>query len=728
MRRPSVQQSPAGTPRGGGSTPRPRSSVARQYSSGGSGRADDAISSGQQQQSQAFTFDDEHLSLRAKTSDDTTIARDDSMTIPDLGVTASLSVSQRQQQQEQQTPRKIARDHHSAAQTPTRLQHALSSVGRITTPSRARSRTGYMTSPQSSFALSPSSGNNNNNNRSESSGERAMRCFCRRAVWRVVLPILWMTIIVGIWNGSTSRRRVGVDGASTTSMKIPSSSKAAKARPEGATRRDDTDEQQVVGVGGAHEIILNDGSESADKRKLEDGIAKPDSDIPSGGDADDVTSNVGLIPEHAAFQKMLERILEKRRKCERIEPRTNLRATSRQATTEQPSLAPFGIISSLERYQYPNATMTVGDTNQCYLPPKTSCHLKNYTVYINAHRPEAVSSADPRYAQKRYRSIFVLALRALSLTSCSEVIIDLDCAKESLEWEKSYGSRLLMWHSDPNHPVTILFKQEDVGGSDMYGTSKRYHNPRLSDLRNDAIFYVPPTGQDMEFSSGGIEAGFQLWRRYSDTLVFADTTKTGDKAAMVRKSWQPSTADCPGSGSNGIGNAFHAWSNVYSSPFFLHKKYSCFIFHDVFSDLQRMTYHASKGEEQNIEPTTVFMQSIVTHLSGTEPRIFPPLLHRKKDQTATSGQIMEAVDEVMKKAGARRRRLSTDAGKPLSPSPMSMSIAVSDYFGGDIGTPVDWCKTGPGTRCGYLSDASLITLNMLPWMNEGGEDFDTCPM
>ena len=124
------------------------------------------------------------------------------------------------------------------------------------------------------------------------------------------------------------------------------------------------------------------------------------------------------------------------------------------------------------------------------------------------------------------------------------------------------------------------------------------------------------------------------------------------------------------------------------------------------------------------------MQDVASHLSGTKPRLFPPLLHRKKkDVTLKSTEIPEVLDVVrLGMEEALIRRLATDITQAgvTSPATPDLSVAVSAYFGSGLSNPVDWCTPGPGKRCGERDAADPITIHMLPWMNDREKGYDRC--
>lgn len=304
-----------------------------------------------------------------------------------------------------------------------------------------------------------------------------------------------------------------------------------------------------------------------------------------------------------------------------------------------------------------------------------------------------------------------------------------------------------MWHSNPDHPVRILFRG---GDGDKLLVSERFQ-PELAAMHNDAILYIPVIDQEMaEFSSGGIEAGFQLWRRHSDTVILADMGGNGEKGGLIREESQDGASlnlRCPtNSGDQDIGGSSYDWDSFFSAPFFLHRNYACFFDHDVISFLQQTLDKASKVENQGIETAAIFMHSLVNVISGMRPRLFPPLLHRKRDGTrditALSQQIavttqqtliVNSVDETKNKKEVRRtqrrRRLFVDPGNNEAPKSLSLAISIAAYFGSSISSTIDWCaasgKDGDSMKC-KRNDKDPITIDMLPWMHAGGTGYDVC--
>ena len=441
-----------------------------------------------------------------------------------------------------------------------------------------------------------------------------------------------------------------------------------------------------------------------------------------GEDAADVVQShnfrtegvASTMTEREILQSVLDRARQHRYSCDGADNNTT-GVRNRRRTLPTPALQPFGIIDVIETYLTQVDGLDSGGSlhiisrgQECRLPPSRSCHVGNYTVFLydqfemsrSLFPPQQNSGVDGQGRRHeimlRNRRLFIHALRSLSLPSASEIFLDYVGEMSDLEGDSQYGQRILAWDADRGHPVRLLNRHADGGGHEL--KMRLTPSPRA---RNEAMLFIPIDDQRVEYSAGGILAGFELWKRHSRSLIAAEsdiTPRAEDEDALFLDHCATDHDDLRMPSRRG--------------PFFLHREYRCLLSHSVFAGLRDESGHAA-----SIAP---FINAVIPQVSGLAPRLFPPSIFKNRvvGGTLTNHGVPARGD------GEEARRLlrtsATVVSSSLKDADDEVYEAIAGYFGSSPAQSVGWCAS-PSIRCTQPTRSEVV-----PWLVSSSPEFDSC--
>ena len=468
------------------------------------------------------------------------------------------------------------------------------------------------------------------------------------------------------------------------------------------------------------------------------------------------SSSTIIQHETEVFKSVIERVKWTEEQCNSVpEHHVDTLTKSLQPATDLPPLPEGGVAVALERWlndkdnQQPSeeATTNNGDDDvypTCYLPPQKSCDVSTYTLVIMSHTTERLEAfMDP------------LANMVNSWPGLTEIIIVWNSPRTTLtsvsdEKQRQYAIKLLSWDTDPNHPLRIFFSLEEGLANNLLN---RYH-PKIQP-KNEAVFYFDDDGPFFS-KEAMVDSGLEMWKRNSNVQVGAfprnirylskRMKEAGRKGLMESidivtnnvhgdsgATYPPFTPFCR----NATGD--HVEYNYFSFPDYnahmllpsgsiLHRNYLCFIWHPAFEELRTWVVH------HKTMPDDMTVSTLVSHLSGRAPRTVP----QKINAFNTGRRLTEDDSEYYPDISANVAPIPNQSHRRLlwkNPNWAKWREeainSILNYFGAIHPGTVGWCA---GTKYSqdhhkhhYECKPEIPSLNMLPWLNEGGVGFDHCP-
>ena len=179
-----------------------------------------------------------------------------------------------------------------------------------------------------------------------------------------------------------------------------------------------------------------------------------------------------------------------------------------------------------------------------------------------------------------------------------------------LEGDSQYGQRILAWDADL---VAIRCgcsnRHADGGGHEL----KMRLTPPPPRARNEAMLFIPIDDQRVEYSAGGILAGFELWKRHSRSLIAAEsdiTPRAEDEDALFLDHCATDHDDL-------------RMPSPARGPFFLHREYLCLLSHTVYLQV----FATNQASQHQSRP---FINAVIPQVSGLAPRLFPPSIFKNR--------------------------------------------------------------------------------------------------
>lgn len=382
----------------------------------------------------------------------------------------------------------------------------------------------------------------------------------------------------------------------------------------------------------------------------------------------------------------------------------------------RPRLGRFGFTKALNNHLHmPIASIKKQQQQQqqeCTTAPRTACHVSKYTMLVT-------------FSGDNLRTLFLNLLSWVTYPEVSQILVLLPpSSNATLHEEAKYGDRLLTWHADATHLVKLEFTSSswviDVPIHEEAVVWMNGNSPNKANYR-------------------GLEAGLELWKRHSDSVVASKgwkvtksqplalaATNTGDTP-----SWLPF---CKHETAESITQSKADIQIADLHYFIVHRNYLCFLSHPVLQSLHRFTASALSPSDERLA-----ISMLLTQLSGQPPRLFPSNV--KSEGTTGKRKLLRDNHNYVNKGMAGPAMLSAKASslmtlfstrpllqiqKEMDRSTWSTAISTSvgteetvdetvvtellGFFGSIPRGSVNWCSVCP--------EDEEVPIKLVPWMTE----------
>mmetsp|Transcript_16144 Transcript_16144/g.30432 ORF Transcript_16144/g.30432 Transcript_16144/m.30432 type:complete len:648 (+) Transcript_16144:142-2085(+) len=463
--------------------------------------------------------------------------------------------------------------------------------------------------------------------------------------------------------------------------------------------------------------------------------------------------------ERSIFESIIKRVKWTEEQCNST-PR-NQRDSVKKAlkvATDLPMLPEGGVAPALEKWlkENPPSSSTNNDYPTCYLPPPKSCNVTTYTLVIMSHTTERLQTfMDP------------LVPMVDSWPGLTEIIIVWNSPREKLAEvgkiadgnQRKYATQLLQWDEDASHPLRIFFSLDNGLANNLLN---RYH-PKLKP-KNEAVMYFDDDGPFWS-RDAMVYGGLELWKRNSNVQVGAfprNVRFLSDRMKRLEKTNLQQSIDIVVKDVDSYSGESHATFtpvcrnvtrdhveyNFFTFPdfaghvllpsgTFLHRNFLCFIWHPAFEELRQWVI------THKTMPDDMTVSTLISHLSERAPRTFPREVATAKKRRLSSE---DAIDDHIVLHNER----FFDHGLLQSPEPDQSHRrllwkqknwggmreeainSILGYFGSIHPGTVGWCAGTPYMKNNnrgvpFVCHPEKPTLDILPWLTEGGIGSTQCP-
>jgi hypothetical protein len=436
------------------------------------------------------------------------------------------------------------------------------------------------------------------------------------------------------------------------------------------------------------------------------------------------SDNTGNLP--LGFQRVLDRAIQMRDRCNGLGLPLVARGSDSRNSTDLPD---FGIIQALSNYR-PVTTTQHQQWQQCNLPPETECDAQRFTVIFMGYRPDRL--------RKMKTQLLLMTTSSEWSDLIEEAILVWNGERELTESQDGQEIAALAEDTTTARRFRIFFPLKEGFPNDLFN---RYH-PRFN-ISTEAILFYDDDGPF--YSHDAVLAGFELWKRNSNAQIGAMARRI-DLSERQEVEFRAMDNDergfisqCRSIGDKGRYNFQHfaqfGARMTLPSGSFLHRNYLCFLWHPVLEEVRHFV------REHPVHPDDVTVSTIVSHVSGRAPKVYPRRINPKrigetdmqiKRRKQRNGRRLD-IDEAETFDGSehfpRRKLLWADGDADEWARKRSDAVnSLLSYFGSVNSGSLGWCY---GTAYHDKQDDTcvpeLARYGMVPWLTEEHKAKDTCP-
>lgn len=465
--------------------------------------------------------------------------------------------------------------------------------------------------------------------------------------------------------------------------------------------------------------------------------------------------------ERAIFRSIIKRVKWTKKQCNSIpHDERNTLEKSFTTTTDLPLLPEGGVARTLKRWIKKNPTSN-SNYPTCYLPPPKSCGVTSYTLIIMSHTTERLKTfMDPLGSMidswPGLNEIIIVwngDSGAIAQAAYSKGVYGTKHDKQG-----EYAAKILQWHGDKSHPLRIFYSLEHGLDNNLLN---RYH-PKLKP-KNEAVMYFDDDGPFWS-REAMVYGGFELWKRNSNVQVgcFPRNVRfLSDRMKQLQKTNLQQNIDIMVKDMDGYSGESHPTFtpkcrnvagdhveyNYFSFPdfaghvllpsgTFLHRNFLCFIWHPAFEELRQwVVAHKTMPDDMTVS-------TLISHLSGRAPRTFPrevvstsrrlttedliePILMQNKHDVNQTFLKSPPPDQSHRRLLWKQKNWGAWREEAIN--------SILGYFGSIHPGTVGWCAGTPYMRentrgVPFVCHPEKPSLNLLPWLTEGGVGSSQCPL
>lgn len=399
---------------------------------------------------------------------------------------------------------------------------------------------------------------------------------------------------------------------------------------------------------------------------------------------------------------------------------------------------------------------------RCSMPPSTTCEVAQFSLIFLGYRPDRVKAIEKEvknmanWGGNEYDPRFEPGGPYENEQVVVEIVLvwngdaDLSSSAE--------GRSLIQMSEMDDHPLRIFYARDAGLPNDLLN---RYH-PSIRP-RSEALLYYDDDGPFWDRRA--VLAGFELWKRNSDVQAgaMARNFRLGPRMDRERTTilqegrivqGTPETRGsfvplCPYDGGRGDYVEYNYFTfaqydanMVLPSGTFLHRNYMCYLWHPAFQKIREFVLaHDTKPDDMTVS-------TIVGQLSGRAPLTYPfklgknqsrRLMEKNEETKGVRHYIAKDWDSSQNHDNGQdhpRRSLlwnEHEAGHLFWGRLREEAInSLVSYFGNTNIGSTGWCyKTEYDVvkkKVMRSCNPEKPTLNMIPWINDGGFGRDICSL
>ena len=302
---------------------------------------------------------------------------------------------------------------------------------------------------------------------------------------------------------------------------------------------------------------------------------------------------------------------------------------------------------------------------KCSYPPTSTCHpyndkkMRGYSVIITYDSRVLIEEKNKDDVKKTssLRTLFINILSLLTYPHAVDILVLINGGKHSevTMGKDRYGKRILTWSKDTSQPITILFPSSPS----MMNYQEVFHQPLfpyhpifVGRLSQEIVLYLdghtPLASLDGAVDGEEMfEAGFELVRRNSRLLVGREMLdlnmlRANEKINMTASDeailGNASSLDERGEGGYKLSNFVSTCQSmmevkiIKSSGMFLHRDFSCLVWHDVFDPFRQslLNVHHRFQDRSYVEMAawaenlkSLAISTLIPQISGLSPILYP---------------------------------------------------------------------------------------------------------
>ena len=302
-------------------------------------------------------------------------------------------------------------------------------------------------------------------------------------------------------------------------------------------------------------------------------------------------------------------------------------------------LQPFQIIDTIRNQRHPKESENYNVT--CPYPPTQQqfCHHERSNNNKKQQLHQKISVLIDFHSTKTddvvssLRNLFYHLLLLAQSNLVGQII--LQTSKDSLSMflaDKKYGKRIISWHQNKNHKLTLLVFHQNDTNSNILNNPSLQSTPKYDcicwlviDSKQNKIMTNDPNDDNLLWK---LKTGFALWKLDPSIITHPYNYENNhDNIKSLNQSNHPSFS-CPNQ------STIHSWQQItitqQSTPMLLfHRNYLCFLRHDTV--IQNIS-HIISSQQYSHNVNVALFQFVLTQINGAKPVQMTKSINKSKSK------------------------------------------------------------------------------------------------